>query len=137
MRTKVVGHLVLPQFPFKVRRFSRAQFSAKSKFWETVTKTLINQKRLKLRMNAAPFQNLESKRNLLVCIPTLQVIKFCQNFRLKFGDFLALNFRQNLYFWETVTKRLINQKRLELQLKVAPFWNLENQNYLVVVVPNF
>ena len=55
MRTKVVGHLVLPQFPFKVRRFSRAQFSAKSKFWETVTKTLINQKRLKLRMNAAPF----------------------------------------------------------------------------------
>ena len=40
MRTKVVGHLVFPQFPFKVRRFSRAQFSAKSKFWETVTKRL-------------------------------------------------------------------------------------------------
>ena len=114
-----------------------AQFSAKSKLWKTVTKMVINQKRLELRMNAAPFQNLENQRNQLVFVPKLQVISFSHNLRSKFNDFLALNFRQHAKskFWKTITKMFVNKKWLELRINAALFQSLENQGNILVCVP--
>ena len=92
----------------------------------TISKVRLIQKRLELQIKATAFWNLKTKRNLLIFKTKLQAIFFCHNSVLKFGNFLALAFGQN------VTNTFINQKRFGLQINVAPFWNLKNQSNMLV-----
>ena len=57
---------------------------------------ILNQNWLELQVTATYFYNLESQGNLLIFVPTLQAFQLSHNSCLKFDNFLALNFRQNL-----------------------------------------
>ena len=98
----------------------------------TITKKLVNPKRLELHNNATHIQNPRNKCKSMIFVKNLQAKQFGYNSRLKLGYFIALN-----SFLVTVTKRHVSQRPFELESNVRYFWNPENDFVQLVYFLHF